>query len=83
MGAGTAAHALVTASEGGLVVPPEDPAALAAALLRLYHDSAQRRAYGANGRDFVTACYRPELIAKQYADCLQKVAAGGTLGNQP
>jgi glycosyltransferase involved in cell wall biosynthesis len=41
----------------GLLVPPKDPAALAAALAELIDDPATRRALGAAGRDFVAANY--------------------------
>lgn len=45
--------------EAGLLVPPDDPAALHAALVRLRDDAALRRALGARGRE--RACERFEL----------------------
>jgi glycosyltransferase involved in cell wall biosynthesis len=79
VGTKTATHALVTASESGLVAPPENPAALAATVRRLYREPALRHCYGENGRRYVTSHHRPQTVARQYADCLQKVAAGGKL----
>jgi glycosyltransferase involved in cell wall biosynthesis len=41
---------VVADGETGLLVPPGDPAALAAAILRLSHDDAERRRMGTAGR---------------------------------
>ncbi len=43
---------LVRKAQSGLVVPPEDPAALADALVRLLEDEDLRRRYGEAGRSF-------------------------------
>ncbi|MEP7082324.1 MAG: glycosyltransferase family 4 protein [Chloroflexota bacterium] len=51
-GAGEGA-ALVRAAEAGLVVPPEDPRALAAAIRRLVQDPEEAARMGANGRRYV------------------------------
>ena len=51
-GAGEGA-ALVAAADAGIVVPPEDPAALAAAIRRLVADPAEAARLGANGRRYV------------------------------
>lgn len=51
-GAGEGA-ALVRAAEAGLVAPPEDPRALAAAIRRLVQDPEEAARMGANGRRYV------------------------------
>jgi D-inositol-3-phosphate glycosyltransferase len=47
----------------GLLVPPQDPAALAVALRRLLADDGLRAAYGAAGADRAHARYRWERVA--------------------
>lgn len=44
--------AMVRAAASGLVVPPNDPEALADGLLRLLNDEAQRALFGRNGRRY-------------------------------
>jgi colanic acid biosynthesis glycosyl transferase WcaI len=51
-GAGEAA-ALIEGAEAGVAVPPEDPSALAEALLKLASDDELARRLGGNGRRFV------------------------------
>jgi colanic acid biosynthesis glycosyl transferase WcaI len=51
-GAGEAA-ALIKGAQAGIAVPPDDPAALAEALLRLSSDDELSRRLGSNGRHFV------------------------------
>ncbi len=46
---------LVEQYESGMVVPPEDPKALAAAVLKLVDDEEYRKKLGKNGRRFVEA----------------------------
>ena len=48
--------------ETGLVVPPNDPQALAAALSRLAHDQALRARLGAAGRARALAHYTPDAV---------------------
>lgn len=43
---------LVTASNSGLIVPPEDPQALASAIISLLDDESKRIQFGRNGRKF-------------------------------
>ncbi len=57
-----------------LCTPPEDPAALASAILELYADPARRQRLGASGRRYVAAHYTPEIVARQYDDLLRRVA---------
>lgn len=51
---------LVVDGATGLLVPPEDPVALAAALDRLLTDPALAARLGANGRRLVQRAFRPE-----------------------
>lgn len=53
-GAGEGAGLIQTA-DAGITVPPEDPAALAAAIRRLVDDPAEASRLGANGRRYVEA----------------------------
>lgn len=47
----------------GLLVPPDDPAALAQALQALIDDAVRRHAMGLRGRDAVTRGYGTDIIA--------------------
>ncbi len=49
----------------GLLVPPSDPAALSAALLRLLRDPAARTALGTEGRWRVLRHFTPERVADE------------------
>jgi glycosyltransferase involved in cell wall biosynthesis len=51
----------------GLVVPPGDPAALAAALVRLLSDDALARRLAAAGRATATARFTPDRMARRVA----------------
>jgi glycosyltransferase involved in cell wall biosynthesis len=69
------AAALTWRARAGLCVPPEQPAALAAAVARLRDDPVLRRALGANGRAYVCAYYARERIAAQYEAVLAAAVA--------
>lgn len=62
---GTAARA-VEQSGGGIVVAPEAPEALAAAILDLYHHPAKAELLGQQGRKFAEAHYAFEQALNQY-----------------
>jgi colanic acid biosynthesis glycosyl transferase WcaI len=67
-------HRFVESSECGLWVEPENPEALASAILRLYNDPGLRERLGRNGRAYVEARYTPQVVARQYAALLERVA---------
>lgn len=59
----------------GLLVPPRDPAALAAALGRVLDDPASARAMGTAGRDRAIRNFSPEVVAAQYAELYRRLLA--------
>ena len=66
---------IVLPEKTGLLVPPGDVAALAAALDRVLGDSALRAAMGKEGRQFALRQFGPEAVARQYAGLLKDAAA--------
>lgn len=73
---GTAAQA-VLASGGGIVVSPEDPTALANAVMNLYKDPEQVATLGSQGRRYALENYAFEGALNRYdrlfSDCLQPI----------
>lgn len=69
---GTAAHA-IEKSGGGVVVPPEDPAALAEAILDLYHHPEKSEQLGFAGRKHAEALYNYDLALKRYESLFLEV----------
>jgi glycosyltransferase involved in cell wall biosynthesis len=59
----------------GLCIPPEDAAALVAAIDRLRADPALREELGRKGRDYAVRHLSREQTARDYLDVLQKVVA--------
>jgi glycosyltransferase involved in cell wall biosynthesis len=59
-------RAVIEPEANGLLVPPRDPEALAAALGRLLRDSSLRRALGAAARATALERFDEQLIADQY-----------------
>ncbi len=59
----------VIANETGRFVPPDDPPALAAALVFLLRDNALRERFGAAGRLRVEENYTTQNMARQVAAC--------------
>jgi glycosyltransferase involved in cell wall biosynthesis len=57
---------VVRNGETGLLVPPEDPASLAAALRRLLGDEALRRRLGADGRRLVLERFTADHMARSF-----------------
>lgn len=67
---------IVERSGGGVVVPPGDPRAIAAAVRRLEAmDPAARAEMGRRGRAFVAAEYARERLADRYLEILREVHA--------
>ena len=60
---------LVIPGQTGLLVPPDDPDALAAALARCLADAALCRAFGQAGRDRVVREYAWGQVAQAYLRC--------------
>ncbi|AFY68249.1 glycosyltransferase family 4 protein [Geitlerinema sp. PCC 7407] len=78
---GTAARA-VRESGGGLVVPPEDPGALANAVMDLYKNPRTAEALGQQGRRFALERYAFEQSLNQY-EALFKTMVAGTVVTPP
>jgi len=74
LGVAGQAEDIVRRSGAGVVVPPEDPAALARAVRELGADAERRRQMGRAGRRFVQAEYDRKVLAQRYLDLLQGVA---------
>jgi glycosyltransferase involved in cell wall biosynthesis len=64
------ARALVEKSRGGIYVEPQDPRAMAHAILKLHEDPALRKFLGDNGRRFVTNFYNRCDIATKFEQFL-------------
>jgi colanic acid biosynthesis glycosyl transferase WcaI len=64
---------LLERARAGVVVPPEDPDALAQAILDLQADPAARAAYGQRGPAFVEANYSRQGFARQLEQLLRTV----------
>jgi len=73
-------RALAEASGALTLVPPDDPAALAAALRDLLADPARRGALARRGREFVVARHGWDKIADVLAATLRDVCRGGSAG---
>lgn len=71
---GTAASA-IKKSGGGIVVPPESPSELAAAILDLYHNPAYAAKLGDVGRKYAVEHYSFESAIAQYEALFSQVTA--------
>jgi colanic acid biosynthesis glycosyl transferase WcaI len=61
----------VKETECGLLVPPENPEALAEAILQLYRDGELAREMGTRGRARVELEYTPRAIAEKYQELFE------------
>lgn len=61
---------VVQQAQCGLAVPPDDPDALAQAILRAYQDRATFRTYGENGRRYVIQHHSRQAAARQYHELI-------------
>ncbi|MBO3461177.1 WcaI family glycosyltransferase [Aetokthonos hydrillicola Thurmond2011] len=75
---GTAARA-IRQSGGGVVVPPEDPHALAKAILNLYKHPEKVKTLGYNSRQYAVEQYTFEQALNQYESLFYSVIAEKTL----
>ena len=68
---------MITEKACGVCVPPEDPEALASAVMRLFEDAEKREAMGENGRS--AALLRPDRVAavRRYLEVFESVVPGG------
>ena len=66
---GTAARAIIK-SEGGLVVPPEDPQVLAKAIEKLYMNPELVKCLGEKGRQYAEKVYNFDPILDSYEELL-------------
>jgi colanic acid biosynthesis glycosyl transferase WcaI len=69
------AEALLRAAGAGWVVPPEEPAALAAAIRRAKAEPEECRRRGEAGRAYVRAHYDRDVLARRYLDHLEALIA--------
>jgi colanic acid biosynthesis glycosyl transferase WcaI len=69
---GNAAKA-VEHSGGGIVVPPEDPDALAAAILELYYHPEKVKMLGEKSRQYALAHYTLQQALDQYEELFASV----------
>jgi len=73
---GTAAKA-IKQSGGGIVVPPEDPQALATAILDLYKHPEKAKTLGYNSRKYAVEQYAFEQALNQYENLFYSVTTEG------
>ena len=67
---------VVRHEETGLLVPPEDPSAVAQALVRILGDPEERRAMGAAGRREVARRFALSRVADRYRQVYRELLAG-------
>ena len=73
--ASCAAHDPVIAAKAGLVVPPDDPFALADAIYRMCHmPYEERQRFGSNGRAYLEAHHVYPLLTHRLAELLDALA---------
>ena len=70
--------AAIVSAAGGVVVPPEDPEALAGAVAELADDPARRAAMGRAGRQLVERDFDRRQLARQY-----RAVLGGLVERRP
>jgi len=67
---------IIASGETGLLAPPDDIDALAGCFARLLDEPESARRMGRAGRERVARLFRPETVAGQFADIVERVAAG-------
>jgi glycosyltransferase involved in cell wall biosynthesis len=71
------ARKIMEQANAGIFITPEDPAALAEAVMRLAADPALRESLGRNGRQHVLRYFSRQHTAKVYLDVLQDLLGRG------
>lgn len=61
---------VVQQAQCGLAVPPDDPDALAQAILQAYQERDTFRTYGKNGRRYVVQHHSRQAVARQYHELI-------------
>ena len=72
------ARQIIEEAEAGVFIEPEDDAALAQAVTRLYRDIGLRKALGANGRKYIVDHLSRERTARIYTAVLDNVIRSGS-----
>ena len=73
---GVARRLVCEEAHAGVFAEPEDPDAIARAVVRLADDPEGRSEMGRLGREWVLAHATREALAKRYLDVMTKLAAG-------
>lgn len=71
---GSDTWSLVDSARCGLCVPPEDPKALAEAIVKLYNDRELRVQKVLNGRAYVEENFSRKKVTKMYEELFMSVA---------
>ncbi len=79
---GTAARA-VKQSGGGIIVPPEDPDALAKAILDLYEHPEKTKTFGYNSRQYANEQYAFEQALNHYESLFYNLTTNNQVMQQP
>src|SRR5208337_2797897 len=61
---------LVKRSQAGVCVPPEDPWAIARAIIELKKDNRLRENFGKKGRDYALQYHSPQAAAEKFEQLL-------------
>jgi glycosyltransferase involved in cell wall biosynthesis len=72
---GTGTSYVNVANETGLVVPPENPAALRHAINRIWHDEALAAAFGAAARQRFCTLFTADKMADAYVDLYRRLVS--------
>jgi glycosyltransferase involved in cell wall biosynthesis len=71
------ARQVIEAAKAGVFIEPEDPGALAKAVMALYFDSGFREALGHNGREYIFRNLSRERTSETYTGVLESVIRNG------
>ena len=71
---GSEVQRVIEAAGAGIAVPPDDPEAFTAAVLKLADDAGAREKMGAAARAYVERTASPRGVAQAYADLFESVA---------